>query len=171
MLLEFYAAILQEKREAVSTMSSSTDIAKPLSRYAPYRRAGDLVIFSGIIAADPATMKVIGGYADLPEHARKIAGEIGEMSSDLKDGPIAAQSWWVLDRLRLTVEAAGGTLNDVVKLTQYFRNLRDFPIYNRIRATFFADPPASTVVQVSELLPTPATLLEVEATAYIPLKK
>jgi enamine deaminase RidA (YjgF/YER057c/UK114 family) len=150
---------------------SSSDIAKPLSRYAPFRRAGDLVIFSGIIAADPATMKIIGGYADLPEHARKAAGEIGEMSSDLKDGPIAAQSWWILNRLSLTVEAAGGTLNDVVKLTQYFRNLRDFPIYNRIRATFFTDPPASTVVQVSELLPTPETLLEVEATAFIPLKR
>jgi enamine deaminase RidA (YjgF/YER057c/UK114 family) len=31
-------------------------------------------------------------------------------------------------------------------------------------------PPASTVVQVSELLPTPETLLEVEAVAHIPLK-
>jgi enamine deaminase RidA (YjgF/YER057c/UK114 family) len=48
--------------------------------------------------------------------------------------------------------------------------LRDFPIYNRIRTSFFADPPASTVVQISELLPTPETLLEVDATAYIPLK-
>lgn len=152
-------------------MSSSSEIATPLSRYAPFRRAGDLVIFSGIIAANPATMKVIAGYQDLPESARRLAGEIGEMSSDLKDGPIAAQSWWVLDRLRLTVEAAGGTLGDVVKLTQYFRNLRDFPIYNRIRSSFFDDPPASTVVQVSELLPTADVLLEVEAIAFIPLDR
>jgi len=150
--------------------SASEGIAAPLSRYAPFRRAGDLVFFSGIIAADPATMRIIKGYADLPPEARQIAGEIGEMSSDLKDGPIAAQSWWILNSLRLTVEAAGGTLNDVVKLTQYFRNLRDFPIYNRIRATFFEVPPASTVVQVSELLPTPETLLEVEAVACIPIK-
>ena len=81
-------------------------------------------------------MRIVKGYADLPSEARKIAGEIGEMSSDLKDGPIAAQSWWILNSLRLTVEAAGGTLNDVVKLTQFFRSLRDFPIYNRIRANF-----------------------------------
>lgn len=145
--------------------------AAPLSRYAPFRRAGDIVYFSGIIAADPASMRIIKGYVDLPLEARKIAGEIGEMSSDLKDGPIAAQSWWVLNSLRLTVESAGGTLNDVVKLTQFFRNLRDFPIYNRIRATFFEMPPASTVVQVSELLPTSETLIEVEAVAYIPLKE
>lgn len=150
------------------TESTSGAVAAPLSRYAPFRRAGDVVYFSGIIAAAPSTMRMIKGYADLPPEARKLAGEIGEMSSDLKDGPIAAQSWWILNSLRLTVEAAGGTLNDVVKLTQYFRNLRDFPIYNRIRATFFETPPASTVVQVSELLPTTETLLEVEAVAYIP---
>jgi enamine deaminase RidA (YjgF/YER057c/UK114 family) len=148
----------------------NANIAKPLSRYAPFRRAGDLVFFAGIIAADPSTMKVIGGYSDLPPEARRLAGETGEMSTDMKDGPIAAQSWWILNSLRLTVEAAGGTLNDVVKLTQYFRNLRDFPVYNRIRASFFTDPPASTVVQISELLPTSDSLLEVDATAYIPLK-
>lgn len=152
-------------------MKSNKAIAQPLSRYAPFRRAADLVYFSGIVAADPATGRIIKGYADLPKHARKEAGEIGEMSSDLKDGPIAAQSWFILDMLRKTVSAAGGTLDDVVKLTQYFRDLRDFPIYNRIRATFFADPPASTVVRVLELLPTPDSLLEVEAVAYIPKRK
>jgi enamine deaminase RidA (YjgF/YER057c/UK114 family) len=148
---------------------ASGSVAAPLSRYAPFRRAGDLVYFSGIIAADPSMMKVIKGYSDLPADARRLAGETGEMSTDMKDGPIAAQSWWILNSLRLTVEAAGGTLNDVVKLTQFFRNLRDFPIYNRIRSSFFEDPPASTVVQVSELLPTLETLLEVEAVAHIPL--
>jgi enamine deaminase RidA (YjgF/YER057c/UK114 family) len=148
----------------------NANIAKPLSRYAPFRRAGDLVFFAGIIAADPSTMRMIKGYSDLPPEARRLAGETGEMSTDMKDGPIAAQSWWILNSLRLTVEAAGGTLNDVVKLTQYFRNLRDFPVYNRIRASFFTDPPASTVVQISELLPTSDSLLEVDATAYIPLE-
>jgi len=91
------------------------------------------------------------------------------MSTDSKDGPIAAQSWYVLDNLSKTVAAAGGSLDDVVKLTQYFRTLRDFPIYNRIRAQFFeGEPPASTVLRVVELLPTPDSLLEVEAIAYIP---
>ncbi len=152
-------------------MTADEDIARPLSRYAPFRRAGDLVYFSGIVAADPATGRIVRGYADLPPHARREAGETGEMSSDAKDGPIAAQSWFVLTRLRATVEAAGGTLEDVVKLTQYFRYLRDFPIYNRIRATFFTNPPASTVVRVLELLPTEDSLLEVEAIAHIPERR
>jgi enamine deaminase RidA (YjgF/YER057c/UK114 family) len=152
-------------------MASKPTVAKPLSRYAPFRRAGDLVFFAGITAADPDRGIVIRGYADLPADLRGQAGETGEMSTDLKDGPITAQSWFVLDRLRSTLAAANGTLDDVVKLTQYFCNLRDFPIYNEVRAKFFRDPPASTVVRVVELLPTPDILLEVEAVAYIPEKR
>ena len=152
-------------------MAAGSKVAKPLSRYAPFRRAGDIVYFAGLVAADPETRKVVKGYDDLPPHLRKLAGETGEMSTDAKDGPIAAQSWFILDSLRNVVEAAGGTLADVVKLTQYFRDLRDFPIYNAVRAKFFADPPASTVVRVLELLPTPDSLLEVEAVAHIPERR
>jgi enamine deaminase RidA (YjgF/YER057c/UK114 family) len=154
--------------EGKKPMAGKQDVAKPLSRYAPFRRAGDLVIFAGITAADPDRGIVIRGYVDLPP---KLRSEAGEMSTDSKDGPITAQSWFVLDRLRSTVAAAGGTLDDVVKLTQYFCNLRDFPIYNEVRAKFFRDPPASTVVRVVELLPTPDVLLEVEAIAHIPEKR
>src|SRR5690606_11361288 len=147
----------------------AASLAKPLANYAPYRRAGDIVYFAGIIDADPDRGITVGRYSDVPPETAKALGETGEMSVDSKDGPITVQSWYVLEKLKATVEDAGGTLADVVKLTQYFRNLRDFPIYNRIRGTFFGNtPPASTVVQISELLPTTETLLEVEAIAYIP---
>ncbi|HEX9903453.1 MAG TPA: RidA family protein [Propylenella sp.] len=146
-----------------------TGIAKPLANYAPYRRAGDLVYFAGIVAADPDRGRVITSYADLPADVARSLGATGEMSVDSKEAPITAQSWYILDRLRQTVAEAGGSLADVVKLTQYFTDLRDFPIYNRIRRSFFGDtPPASTVVRVVELLPTPESRLEVEAIAHIP---
>ena len=74
------------------------EVATPLARYAPFRRAGDLVIFAGIVAADPTRGIVIKGYADLPADLRKRAGETGEMSVDTKDGPIAAQSWYILEK-------------------------------------------------------------------------
>jgi enamine deaminase RidA (YjgF/YER057c/UK114 family) len=88
----------------------AAEVATPLARYAPFRRAGDLVIFAGIVAADPTRGIVIKGYADLPADLRKRAGETGEMSVDTKDGPIAAQSWYILENLRQTVATAGGTL-------------------------------------------------------------
>jgi enamine deaminase RidA (YjgF/YER057c/UK114 family) len=147
---------------------SSGDVAQPLARYAPFRRAGDLVYFAGVVPADPSTGRVIGGYEDLSDEIRQELGETGEMSVDSKDGPVLAQSWFVLDGLKRTVETAGGTLDDVVNLIQFFTDLRDFPLYNKVRTSFFPEPPASTCVRVLELLPTPESRIEVQAVAYIP---
>ena len=145
-------------------------IAQPLARYAAWRRAGDFIFLSGVIAVDPARSLIVKGYADIPPEARALLGETGEFSTDIKEGPILAQSWFVLDRVRSTVEAAGGQMGDVFKLVQYFKNLDHFPHYSRVRKLFFAgEPPASTVVEVSAMLPTADILVEVEATAYVPL--
>ena len=146
-------------------------IAQPLARYAAYRRVGDFVFLSGVIAVDPANSTIVKGYADIPDTAATLLGRTGEFSTDIKEGPILAQSWFVLDRIRATVEAAGGRIDDVFKLVQYFRHLDHFPHYSRVRKLFFSgEPPVSTVVEVSEMLPTADILIEVEATAYLPLK-
>jgi enamine deaminase RidA (YjgF/YER057c/UK114 family) len=151
-------------------MSDPGGVAQPLARYAAWRRAGDFVFLSGIIAVDPARKLVVRGYDDIPPEARKLLGETGEFSTDIKEGPILAQSWYVLDRIRATVESAGGQMSDVFKLVQYFKHLDHFPHYSRVRKLFFpGDPPVSTVVEVSAMLPTADVLIEVEATAYLPL--
>ena len=145
-------------------------IAQPLAKYSAWRRAGDFVFLSGVIAVDPGAGRIVGGYADIPDAAATLLGRTGEFSTDLREGPILAQSWYVLDRVRATVEAAGGQMGDVIKLVQYFRNLDHFPHYSRVRKLFFpGEPPTSTVVEVSGMLPTPEILIEVEATAYMPL--
>ncbi len=67
---------------------------------------------------------------------------------------------------------AGGQMSDVFKLVQFFKHLDHFPHYSRVRKLFFTgEPPASTVVEVSAMLPTADILVEVEATAYVPLKR
>ena len=145
-----------------------TGIAQPLARYAAYRRVGDFVFLSGVIAVDPLASRIVRGYADIPAEAADLIGRTGEFSTDVKEGPILAQSWYVLDKIRQTVEAAGGQMADVFKLVQYFRNLDHFPHYSRVRKRFFpGEPPASTVVEVSAMLPTAEILIEVEATAYL----
>jgi enamine deaminase RidA (YjgF/YER057c/UK114 family) len=149
-----------------------TGIAQPLAKYSAWRRAGDLVFLSGVIAVDPATSTIVKGYADIPADARALLGRTGEFSTDMKEGPMLAQSWFVLERIRATVQAAGGEMNDVFKLVQYFRNLDQFPLYSRVRKLFFTgEPPASTVVEVSAMLPTADILIEVEATAYLPIPR
>lgn len=147
-----------------------TDIAKPLARYSPWTRRGDFIFLSGVIAVDPAAGRVIRGFDDLPPGVADRIGRTGEFSVDAKDGPIIAQSWYVLDRIRATMEQAGGSMADVFKLVQYFRNLSDFPRYNTVRRSFFPDtPPVSTLVEVSAMMPSDDILIEVEATAWLPV--
>ena len=143
--------------------------AQPLARYSAWRRAGDFIYLSGVIAVEPDTATIVKGYADIPPDVRLLLGQTGEFSVDIKEGPILAQSWFVLDRIRATVQAAGGQMSDVFKLVQYFKNLDHFPHYSRVRKLFFAgELPVSTVVEVSAMLPTADILIEVEATAYLP---
>lgn len=142
---------------------------QPLARYAPSRRIGDWVYFSGVIAVDPASGRVHQSFDDLPHAARAQLGETGELSVDVFQAPILVQSWFVLDRIRQLAEAEGGTMADVFKLVQYFTDLRDYPLYNRVRRLFFpGEPPVSTVVEVSGMLPSRQVIVEVEATAFIP---
>lgn len=142
---------------------------QPLARYASWKRAGDMVYMSGVIAVDPASGRVLESFDDVPEDVRQALGRTGELSVDVFQAPVLVQSWIVLDRIRRLAQEAGGSMDDVVKLVQYFTDLRDYPLYSRVRRSFFPDaPPVSTVVEVSGMLPSRAVRIEVEATAYIP---
>jgi enamine deaminase RidA (YjgF/YER057c/UK114 family) len=152
-----------------SNDTTRSDIAQPLARYAPYRQAGDFIFLSGVIAVNPKSGLIVKGFDDIDSEAAKLIGRTGEFSVDIKRGPIMAQSWYVLDGIRRTVENLGARMSDVQKLVQYFKNLDHFPDYCAVRRLFFPDvAPASTVVQVSALLPTDDILIEVEATVYLP---
>ena len=145
--------------------------AAPLARYSAWTRRGDFVFLSGVIAVDPAAGRIIRGFEDLPRDVADSIGRTGEFSVDAKDGPIIAQSWFVLDRIAATMAEAGGSMADVFKLVQYFRNLDHFPRYNAVRRAFFPEtPPVSTVVEVSAMMPSADILIEVEATAWLPQK-
>jgi enamine deaminase RidA (YjgF/YER057c/UK114 family) len=145
---------------------------QPLARYAAMKRIGDMVYMSGVIAVDPATSAVVERFDQLPPDVRAQLGETGEMSVDVFQAPVLVQSWVVLDRIRSLAEEAGGSMADVFKLVQYFTDLRDYPLYARVRRLFYpAEPPVSTVVEVSGMLPGRQVRIEVEATAFIPLQR
>jgi 2-iminobutanoate/2-iminopropanoate deaminase len=144
--------------------------AQPLAKYAAWKRRGDFIFLSGVIAVNPTLGLIVKNYADIPQEARELLGQTGEFSVDIHEGPIRAQSWYVLNSIKTTIEEAGGQMSDVFKLVQYFTDLRDFPAYSRVRKLFFSDAPVSTVVEVSGMLPSKDILIEVEATAYLPLK-
>ena len=107
-----------------------------LGPYSQGVRAGDTVYLSGQLGLDPAT-------------------------GNLAEG-IDAQAHQVFRNLRAVAQAAGGELDDVVKLTILMADLADFGKVNEIMATYFKAPyPARATYQVAALPKSAA--LEVEA--------
>ena len=152
-----------------SSMKQASAVGQPLANYLASKRVGKLLYLSGVIAVNPASRQVITRYDDLPPQAlaqlKPLGYVTGQMSVDVFEAPAVAQSWFVLNRIREVVEAEGGQMKDVFKLVQYFRDLRHYPAYNRVRGLFCPEPVVSTVVEVSRMLPSDAVLIEVEATA------
>ena len=115
---------------------SNEQLPAALGSYSQFRWAGDTLYIAGQVAVDPTRNRTIRGYDDLPSDiATRLA--TGMMSIDSKEGPIAAQTWWVFHTIQTILEQEGATLKHVVRLVQYMRDLRDFPVYDRVRALFF----------------------------------
>ncbi|MFN8334798.1 MAG: RidA family protein [Cyclobacteriaceae bacterium] len=77
----------------------------------------------------------------------------------------------VFKNIKTIVESSGGTMNDVVKLTFYLRDVSNIVKVREVRDRYVntASPPASTLVEVSDLF-RDEFLLEIEATAVISKK-
>lgn len=84
-------------------------------------------------------------------------------------GDLRAQVLFVFERLRTIVEQAGGSLDDVVKLTMYMVDMGQYATLREIRNTMFtgAVPPVMTVLGV-RTLSHPDFLIEMDAIAVLP---
>jgi len=83
-------------------------------------------------------------------------------------GDITAQTHQVCQNVQAAVEAAGGTLDDVVRLDVYVRNMEDFKAIHAVRSQYFTGiAPASTMVEVSKFV-NKDYLIEISAIAVLP---
>jgi len=118
-----------------------TDLAPAaLGPYSVAIQAGHFVYTSGQIGIDPKT-------------------------NTLVEGGIEAEARQVLTNLKHVLEAAGSSLQNVVKTTVFLRDMGDFAKMNAVYAEFLGqDSPARSAVQVS--LPKNAAV-EIEAVALL----
>jgi 2-iminobutanoate/2-iminopropanoate deaminase len=125
-------------KEAVATAKAPAAIGP----YSQGVRTGSLVFTAGQIALDPATQDVVAGG-------------------------IAEQTAQVFENLKAIVEAAGSSLDHVLKATVFLKDFNDFAAMNKVYASYLAGegktPPARTTVEVSRL-PKDA-LVEIELVA------
>lgn len=83
-------------------------------------------------------------------------------------GDISGQTRQVCENLRATIEAAGGSLKDIVSVTVFVRDIRHFDAIHAVRRQYFpSEPPASTMVEVTRLVHE-HMLIEINAVAALP---
>ncbi len=116
----------------------------------------------------PDGLPAPGGAYSLVVSAKGIVFVAGLLGMDaerrLAGDDVASQTRQALDNLRVALDSAGVTLDDVCSVTVYLRDLgRDFAAFNVAYAEYFpVDPPARATVQAG--LPGDA-LIEIQATA------
>ena len=94
-----------------------------------------------------------------------ISGQVGmDASFNMGDG-IEEQTRMAFQNLQRVIEAAGGTLADIVELVTYHISMKDMKGFSKVKAEFIPeDYPAWTAVGVTELV-LPGLLVEIRATA------
>jgi 2-iminobutanoate/2-iminopropanoate deaminase len=121
----------------------SEKLPKPAGPYSPGVIYEKLVFVSGQGATDPATGKMAG-----PD--------------------VETQTEQVLKNIATILEAAGSSLNHVLRCGVFLTDIGEFPRMNSVYARMFGDNrPARTTVQVTAL-PAPGLKVEIDAVAYIP---
>jgi 2-iminobutanoate/2-iminopropanoate deaminase len=99
---------------------------------------------------------------------------ISGMTSRRADGTIAGigdievQTRQVCENLNAAVEAAGGAMDDIVRVDVYVRNMEHFDQIHKVRRQYFKAPaPASTMVEICKMT-SPDYLIEINAIAVLP---
>lgn len=108
-----------------------------------------------IIATDKAP-QAIGTYSQAVQTGNTLyfSGQIPLIpeTMQMNEGDIAAQTRQIFQNLQAVAEAAGGSLNDFVKLNIFLTDLGNFQIINQVMEEFFEKPyPARAAVGVAAL--------------------
>ena len=99
----------------------------PIGPYSQAIKANGFIFLSGQAALDPKTGQLISG-------------------------DIWQQTERTLENLKGVLEAAGGNLNHVVKVTVFLKNMNDFSAMNEVYTRYFGKvPPARSTVEVARL--------------------
>jgi 2-iminobutanoate/2-iminopropanoate deaminase len=96
-----------------------------------------------------------------------ISGMVARDAAGNVSGDMYAQSVRVFEKIRDLMQAAGGTMDDIIKVNIFVTDIRQRETVWRARAEFFSgDFPCSTLVEVRALA-APEILVEIEAVGFL----
>ena len=94
-------------------------------------------------------------------------GPLDPITKQIVSDDIAEQTRVTLDNVRIVLEAAGSSMEHVVKVGVFLRSMEDFPVFNRVFKEYFKGvQPARTTVEASA--PRKGVKVEIDCIAYIP---
>ena len=132
----------------------SSKAPEPVGPYPHARRVGDFIFVSGMGPRRPGSREIPGVFQDA----------MGRVTSY----DIETQTRSTIENIRLVLEDAGASLDDVVDVSVFLTNMKDdFSTFNRVYGEYFAKiGPTRTTVEVLSL-PTPIGV-ELKVIAYKP---
>ncbi len=131
---------------------------------------------SWITRGDPPNLKNVRSSVyhhyirvDNPKSLIFLAGQLARDADGnlIGAGDMAEQTRQCIRNMRTVLEAAGGTLNDIVSIVVYTTDIREFKSIVAARTEFFFDKlPTSTIVEVNHLAD-PGLMIEFQAIAAL----
>jgi 2-iminobutanoate/2-iminopropanoate deaminase len=130
-----------DQSSASDRVIRTPNAVQPLGPFSQAVRAGDFVFISGTVPYDSNTQTVVeGGIEDQTAH--------------------------VMESIRALLDAAGGTMDDLVKVTVHMKDVEDWHKMNTVYESFFHDYlPARMTMQSPPPL---GFLVDIDAIAYLP---
>jgi enamine deaminase RidA (YjgF/YER057c/UK114 family) len=120
------------------------------------RTVGGHLLYTPVITVKGGTLVLVSGLL-----ARDVNGEV------IGKGDMGAQIRQVGENLRLALESAGATLEDLVRTTTYVTDIEEFFRHVEVRQKYLGPAlPTSTTIEVRKLAH-PDLLVEIEAFAVI----
>lgn len=128
-----------------NSIIKTTHAAKPLGAYPHARKVGNLLFLSGIGSRRASDNSIPG--LELDENGNIVNYDI------------EAETHQVMENVKAVLEASGSSWSKIVDVTVFLTNMKkDFPIYNKIYAQYFADVEACRTTVEVKSLPTPIAI-------------
>ena len=121
---------------------------EPVGAFPHAKRVGEFLFLSGI--------------GPRRRESKEIPGVTLNPTGDIVSYDIETQCRVVFENVRLVLEDAGATWQDIIDVTVFLTNMKkDFPVYNKLYAEYFSGPgkpnPTRTTIEVNAL-PTPIAI-------------
>ena len=112
------------KKEIIFTEKAT----KPTAPYSQAVKVGNIVYLAGACGDDPKTEQIMG------------------------NGDIKIEAKYALENIKAAVEAAGGTMENIVKMNVFVKDIKMMKDFNEVYKTYFpVDPPARIAMQITDL--------------------